>query len=433
MNKKKYGRAAVIVRIVCQRCFFIRIVSQWLHCAGKKRKIDSHHSGLCPGAVSAMAEERKMTEERKAAERLTFKFLCALLIIGAFLWLVPEVWDKLSPFIIAVPLAALLQPIIAFLQKKLKLKRGFVTLFIVLAITAIVLAILIWLFTFGIGQVSNIVNNSGDLVTDSINSIRKAMNNLLTGVGTSAGPGVENWLRNAVNNLITRLGEWGSDLAEHLVAFSVSLATSMPYGVIYISFLVMGLYFIAQNYQEIRSHLPGGSRRKQDSNITRLTKSAIRSLTGYLRVQCTFGLIVWIVSWIFLSFFHFRYAGITALFMGVMELIPMIGSGLPYIVMSILQFLLGNPDVGLKLLGLTLGLQLLRRLLEPKLMSDSIGITPLQSLIGMFVGLRIGGIIGLIGGPVMMSVVVGAFRSDLQGSTLRDVRCIINYFRNRWK
>jgi len=373
-----------------------------------------------------------MTEERKAAERLAFKFLCLLLVIAVVVWIVPMAWHLLSPFIVAIPLAALLQPIIAFMQKKLKFRRGFASLLIVLVLTAIVLAILIWLFTFGIGQVSNIVSNSGDIVTDSISSINTALNNLLKGIGNSAGPGVEKWLRNAVNNMVNGLGEWASDAANGLVALSVQLATSMPYVIIYISFLVMGLYFIANNYDEIRSHLPAGSRRNQNSNTTKLTKSAIRSLTGYLRVQCTFGLMVWIISWIVLSIFHFRYSAITALFMGIMELIPMIGSGLPYFVMSALQFLLGNPTAGFQLLGLTLGLQVLRRILEPKLMSDSIGITPLQSLIGMFVGMRIGGILGLIGGPVMMSVLVGAFRANLQGSTIKDARCIINYFKKRW-
>jgi sporulation integral membrane protein YtvI len=373
-----------------------------------------------------------MTEERKAAERLAFKFLCLLFVIAVVVWIVPMAWRLLSPFIVAIPLAALLQPIIAFMQKKLKFRRGFASLLIVLVLTAIVLAILIWLFTFGIGQVSNIVSNSGDIVTDSISSINTALNNLLKGIGNSAGPGVEKWLRNAVNNMVNGLGEWASDAANGLVALSVQLATSMPYVIIYISFLVMGLYFIANNYDEIRSHLPAGSRRNQNSNTTKLTKSAIRSLTGYLRVQCTFGLMVWIISWIVLSIFHFRYSAITALFMGIMELIPMIGSGLPYFVMSALQFLLGNPTAGFQLLGLTLGLQVLRRILEPKLMSDSIGITPLQSLIGMFVGMRIGGILGLIGGPVMMSVLVGAFRANLQGSTIKDARCIINYFKKRW-
>ena len=127
------------------------------------------------------------------------------------------------------------------------------------------------------------------------------------------------------------------------------------------------------------------------------------------------------------------YAGITALFCGVMELVPMIGSGVPYIIMSIVQFLLGNTAAGFQILFLTLGLQLLRRVLEPKLMSDSIGITPLESLVGMFVGMRFGGIIGLIGGPVLMSVLVGALRGRIFESMKRDFFCLVAYLKKRWQ
>ena len=101
--------------------------------------------------------------------------------------------------------------------------------------------------------------------------------------------------------------------------------------------------------------------------------------------------------------------------------------------MSIVQFLLGNTRFGILLLVLTLGLQVLRRVLEPKLMSDRIGITPLQSLIGMFVGMRYGGILGLIGGPVLMSVLVGAFKGGLFVSTVRDFHTISSYMKNRLK
>ena len=372
-----------------------------------------------------------MTQERKAAERLLLRLIGALLILAALIWVLPEAWDKFSPFIIAVPIAAMLQPVIRFLQKKIKLKRSPASLIPVLLLLFIGLGILIWLLTFGIGQVGRIVNHSPDLVTDSINSVRQAMNNLLASAGASTDPAVEDWLRSALSNAVERLSEWGTNLAEYLVTFSLNLAASMPYCIVYISFLTIGLYFIAKNYEDIRSYLPGGKRRKQDSRTTQLTNSTVKSLFGYLRVQGTFGVIVWIVSWIFLSIFGFKYAGITALLMGVMELIPMIGSGVPYILMAVLQFLLGNSTAGFQILFLTLGLQLLRRILEPKLMSDSIGITPLQSLIGMFVGLRFGGIIGLIGGPVLMSVIVGAFKGGLFSSTERDVHIVSAYLKNR--
>ena len=372
-----------------------------------------------------------MSEERKAAERLMLRLLGLALAYAALRWLLPEVWDKLSPFIIAIPLAAALQPVIRFLQKTTKMKRSPAALIPVLLLLFIFLGLVIWLFTFGIGQVTRFVNHSGDMVTDSINSIRTATNNLLAQIGQSTSPGVEQWIRNSLSTGVERLSEWGTGAAERLVSFSISLAASMPYCLIYISFLTIGLYFISKNYEDIRSYLPGGKRHRQDSRTTQLTNSTLKSLFGYLRVQGTFGLIVWIVSWIFLSIIGFNYAGITALLCGVMELVPMIGSGVPYIVMSILQFLLGNTRLGILLLVLTLGLQLLRRVLEPKLMSDNIGISPLQSLIGMFVGMRYGGILGLIGGPVLMSVLVGAYKGGIFAATQRDFHVISCWFKNR--
>ena len=374
-----------------------------------------------------------MSKERKAAERLLLNLLGLALLFAVIRWVLPELWDKLSPFIVAIPVAAALQPVIRFLQTKIKLKRSPAALIPVLLLLFIFLGLLIWLFTFGIGQVTRIVNHSPDVVTESINTVRQALNNLLTNIGASTDPGVEQWIRNAISSAVERLSEWGTGAAERLVSFSISLAASMPYCIIYISFLTIGLYFIAKNYDEIRSYLPGGKRRKQDSRTTQLTNSTLKSLFGYLRVQGTFGLIVWIVSWIYLACFGFPYAGITALCAGVMELVPMIGSGVPYIVMSVIQFLLGNTAQGFQILGLTLGLQLLRRVLEPKLMSDTMRITPLQSLIGMFVGMRYGGIIGLIGGPVLMSVLVGAFKGGLFASTFRDGHVVSAWLKNRLK
>ena len=374
-----------------------------------------------------------MSEERKAAERMLLRLLGVAAAFAVVRWVLPEVWDKMSPFIIAVPIAAALQPVIRFLQKRIKLKRSPASLIPVLLLLALFLGLIIWLLIFTIGHVPGIVSQSGDLMTESISTMRLAMSNLLTKIGESTDPGVADWIRNALTTLLERLSIWGTGIAQTVGTFVVNLATAMPYSIIYISFLTIGLYFIAKEYEEIRSYLPGGKRRKQDSRTTQLTNSTVKSLFGYLRVQGTFALIVGIVSWIYLTCFGFSYAGITALFCGVMELVPMIGSGVPYIIMSVIQFLLGNTAAGFQILFLTLGLQLLRRVLEPKLMSDSIGITPLESLIGMFVGMRFGGIIGLIGGPVLMSVLVGAFKGGLFASTARDFHLISVWMKNRLK
>ena len=85
-----------------------------------------------------------MSEERKALEKLICRLLGATVIVGLVVLLLPQFWDKLSPFILAIPIAALLQPVIRFLQEKLKLKRSVASLILVLLILALLLVLPCW-------------------------------------------------------------------------------------------------------------------------------------------------------------------------------------------------------------------------------------------------------------------------------------------------
>ncbi len=373
-----------------------------------------------------------MSEERKAAERLTVKGIGAIMLTAILFWAVPLVWDKLSPFIVAIPLAAMLQPLVRFAQNKLKIKRGIFVLICVLLMLGILAGIMYWGISVVLEQAPQVVGHSGNMISETIHTMQAAMENLMSNASDNFSPQVQELIRSTVNDALSRAGQWGTDIAAEVVSFTVGLVTGLPYGMIYVSFLAMAVYFITIHYGEIRSYLPGGKRRRQDSNTTRLTNSALKSLMGYLRVQGTFALMVFVVSLICLKIFGFKYGGALSVIAGIMEMIPMIGSGLMYIVMGIVFFLTGNTVGGIQVLALTGTLQLLRRILEPKLMSDSIGISPLMSLIGMFVGMRFGGILGLIGGPVAMAVLVGAVRGDTFKGVNEDLYLIVQWFKRRW-
>ena len=363
-----------------------------------------------------------MSEERKAAERLALKGLGAVILIGLLFWAVPQIWE----------LAAALQPVIRFAEKKLKIKRGISALICVLLLLTIVIGAISWGVSIVLEQAPQVVGQSGSMITEAVKTMQQAAKNLVDNSSDNFSPQIQNLLRNTMDDALTRISSWATQVVADMVSFAVGLITSLPYGVIYISFLAMALYFITIHYGDIRSYLPGGKRRRQDSNTTQLTNSALKSLMGYLKVQGTFAIMVFVVSLIALRCFNFRYYAALAILAGLMEMIPMVGSGLLYILMSVVFFLTGNTVWGIQVLALTGVLQLLRRILEPKLMSDSIGISPLQSLIGMFVGMRIGGIVGLIGGPVAMAVLVGAVRGDVFKNVNEDLYLIVQWFKRRW-
>ncbi len=370
-----------------------------------------------------------ISKERVAAERLAFRLVAVIIMLLAASWLVPQAWDKLSPFIIAVPIAAMLQPVIRFFHNRVKVRRGITSLVLVILLLILTYLLLRWFVGLLIETATQVLGQDENIVSTTVESINQAIENVKDTISwDELGVNVQAEIESSVSGLTKTITDQGIEIATRFF----SMLTSLPYFVIYTSFLAMGLFFISRDYDDIRSYLPGGRRRRQDSSTARLTNSAIRSLVGYLRVQGTFSAMVLVVSLIFLHAFRFNYASAIAVLAAFLELIPMIGSGLLYILMGIIFLLTGDTPGGIQVLLLTGFLQLVRRLLEPKLMSNSIGITPLESLIGMFAGLRFGGIPGLIGGPVLMSVVVGAMRGPGYESLKSDIRCLRLYFHNRW-
>lgn len=371
-----------------------------------------------------------LSNERRAAERLSCKLLAAIVIFLVASWLVPLAWDKLSPFIIAIPIAAMLQPVIRFFYKRMKISRAVTSLILVVLLLIISFLFMRWLIDLLIETANQVLRQPREnIFSTAADAISQAIENLKVMIAwEKLGPNVQKQLETSVSSLTGNIMDIGTDIATKFI----DRITGLPYFVIYISFLAMGLFFISRDYDDIRSYLPGGRRRRQDSSTTKLTNSAVRSLIGYLRVQCTFSIVVLIVSLVFLNAFHFDYASAIAVLAGFLELIPMIGSGLLYILMGIIFLLTGSTSAGIQVLLLTGFLQLTRRLLEPKLMSNSIGITPLESLIGMFAGMRFGGILGLVSGPVLMSIIVGAFHGPGYASLKSDIRCIRLYFHKRW-
>lgn len=373
-----------------------------------------------------------MSEVRKAAERLIFGLVGAAVVLVLCVVLVPQLWDKLSPFIVSIPIAAMLQPVIRFLQTRLKMKKSPAVLIPVLLAFSILLVCMWFLLSFGVGQLMEFMNEAPTIINEVVSSMRTAVETLLDEV-TTLSPEMESLTRSTLNDTISSMKDWGTATISNLFNFVVNTVTSLPYSLIYANFLLIGLYFIAKNYADIRCWLPGGKKMNQDSNTTKLSLSAIHSLMGYLKVQGTYSLVTFVISWIWLAAFRFHYAGLLALLAMVLEFIPLFGNGVLYIPFAIIAYIGGNAATGTEILILFLLLQLIRRITEPKLMSSSIGISPLQSLIGMFVGLRFGGILGLIGGPVIMAVSVGLVKGPLFASLKDDVITLRAFFGERWK
>ena len=121
----------------------------------------------------------------------------------------------------------------------------------------------------------------------------------------------------------------------------------------------------------------------------------------YLRACLLLGLLTFCLSFIGLALMRIPYAFIIALLLAVVDLLPLLGTGVILIPWALICLLLGQVKLGIGLLALYGVTTLVRQVLEPKLIGDGLGLHPLLSLFSMYAGLRLFGVWGMILAPLV--------------------------------
>lgn len=85
---------------------------------------------------------------------------------------------------------------------------------------------------------------------------------------------------------------------------------------------------------------------------------------------------------------------------GILDALPVFGTGTVLVPWAVVMFFAGRLARGAALMGLYLICYFLREILEAKMMGDKVGLSPLETLIAMYVGLKLFGIPGFLLGPI---------------------------------
>ena len=368
---------------------------------------------------------------RIATERLVMRALLFALALLFVVLAVPFLFRMLSPFIIALPIAAMLQPLIRFCQKKLHFKRGLAVGIWVTLVCALAFLIIYWFISFAVGQIIGAAKNAPAIVQTISDALQTAAEKLLSASDRMTDTLSES-IRSAITSAINVISNTITGFAKDFLGGTVNVAAALPNALIYANFLILGIYFLTSRYDGLRETV---LRRRDDNNsesVAVLRKTAGKGIVGYLRVQVIFALIHLLVSWVYLQSFGVPYAVLLALLAAMLELIPLFGCGLLYVPWGLLAFIVGNASSAWIALGMYCAWSIIRRMVEPKMISNNIGLSPLLSLVGMFVGMQLGGVWGLILGPIAMLIIVAAVHGRLFDGIAADFRTIVTFLRERW-
>ena len=154
--------------------------------------------------------------------------------------------------------------------------------------------------------------------------------------------------------------------------------------------------------------------------VYNIKREMFNVLGSYIRAQiilmtiCFFELLI---SFNILSFlkFNLQYPLIFSIVICIIDALPILGAGAVLLPWSLISFVTGDINLGLALLVIYFLVLSVRQMLEPKLISQNLGVHPLVTLISMYSGFKFFGVIGFLIGPVVMIILsreleIGFFR-----------------------
>lgn len=136
-----------------------------------------------------------------------------------------------------------------------------------------------------------------------------------------------------------------------------------------------------------------------------------KGIKGYIKAQFTLMIITFIILSIGLTAIDISWSILIALGISILDILPIVGSGIIMVPWSIISFFSGKTDLGIKLAILYVSLAIIRQIIEPKIVGDEIGIRPLYTFFATIIGSLILGPIGVILGPVIIVIISSIFRT----------------------
>ncbi len=325
----------------------------------------------------------------------------------------------LYPFIIGWVIALMLQPVIRFLQRRVKMPRWLTITVALLLIIGALGGLLTLLFARIGKELQRLADYINHNYQDWLNNVQgiihsETLQNWMTPILQLFSSGEsQDAMEIRPDSIGQNVVSFVASILENLGQTMLNILTAIPNIAIGLLVAVIAAFFISKDWEKIRAWTAARMplHTKQLADALRLDMQ--KALFGFVRAQLILISVTTLLVIIGLLLLRAPYAIIIGLLIGLVDLMPYLGTGAVFIPWIIFVLIDGNYAFGIGLSILYAVIIIGRHLLEPKIYSNSLGINPLVTLICIFVGLKLFGFIGLIIGPIVFLVLLSLKRAGL--------------------
>ncbi len=321
-------------------------------------------------------------------------------VLGILIYLAAKfLIGYLLPFIVAVIIAFSMQKPAEMLSKKVGIKKGILSVLL----SVLLYLIVAFLAVFLIYRLSLFLASLTDVLPDifeKISGLFNVLNDKFTGKFDFS---LEAFLKSTLQNALTVISNF-------ITTAVANIAKGAPSFLFSSIVALVATCYIAKDFDRLIKFVKEVSGKKITSNIIKIKTIFVESVFKFIKGYLILSGITFLEVFIGLTVLRVKNAVLIAVLIALVDILPVLGTGTVLIPWSVSSALFGNISFAIEIGILYITVVLLRNFLEPKIIGTQIGINPLFTLLAMFVGLRIFGVIGLFTFPVILIVTVKFYK-----------------------
>ena len=346
-----------------------------------------------------------------------------LVLLLFCMFVLPRVVIYFMPFVLGWVIAWIASPPVRFFEKQLKIKRMAGSAFVI--ITVIALVILAGYF-LGVRLTEQMVNFIGELpnMWESAQEDLAQIEQKLEAFNKYLPREVQTALKSLTENVTDYLGGFFGDLSLPTIEAVSRFAMNLPSILIGVIMCVLSAYFFVADREYVPNLLKKALPESIIGHYEMIKRGLKHAVGGYFKAQLKIELWMYVLLGIGFSVLRIRYAFIIAIGVAFLDFLPFFGTGRVLIPWAVIKFLSGDYTLVIGLLIIWGVGQLARQLIQPKIVGESVGLSPIPTLFLLFIGYKAGGVAGMILAVPIGIIVLNMYQEGVFDTTLDSLKIL---------
>jgi len=357
--------------------------------------------------------------------RILVNFILTIVGILLVVLLGPKLLRFFMPFVIAFVISSIANPIVRFLDKKVKIARKYSSVFMIVLVLGAVVGVLYLLIAFLVKQTMNLYEDRFALYDEVAGILDNFVNNL-SGLFAKLPIG----LQEALDSLQESLSVWARNFLADIELPAISTLGSYVGSVVEVIFFaiitVLAAYFLTAERDNMGEWLTNVLPESVKRYYRMVIDSFKKAVGGYFKAQFKIMIILVIIMFIGFEILDISYSFLLAFVIAFLDFLPVFGTGAVFWPWLVVDIVVGDYKQAIFLGILYLLCQLIKQILQPKMVGDSVGINPLAALLYMFIGYKFAGVIGMIIGIPVGMIIVSLYQAGLFDQLIKGVKILVH-------